>query len=65
MYVIGGITNEGYSSEVWKYDVDSKQWQKGQVRRTNAFFLEEFLILWCQNSVLWCQFFFARAVYVV
>ena len=31
MYVTGGITNEGYSSEVWKYYLNTKQWQQGQV----------------------------------
>jgi hypothetical protein len=31
MYVTGGITNKGYSSEVWKYNLDTKQWQQGQV----------------------------------
>ena len=31
MYVTGGITDKGYSSEVWKYNLDTKQWQMGQV----------------------------------
>ena len=38
MYVTGGITNKGYSSEVWKYDLDTSQWQQAQVRATNVSF---------------------------
>ena len=38
MYVTGGITNKGYSSEVWKYDLDTNQWQQAQVRATSVSF---------------------------
>jgi hypothetical protein len=40
MYVTGGITSKGYSSEVWKYNLDTKQWQMGQVHQRTFYYSE-------------------------
>ena len=51
MYVTGGITDKGYSSEVWKYNLDTKQWQMGQVLQNT--FCPKNISYWCQNEEIY------------